>query len=190
VVVTLGVCSSALAQESAPAPAAPKGAAPIPAATEEAPPPTQAPAAAPAPIYPVAPSRSLLEAELRSLEEQRAELSLGLPIALMIGGGAAMLLGGTVLLFAAMTDAICDDDYDSYSANCGGAADGVYVLGVGGIIGGAIALVAGFIILGDRAPERRALGVRIKQLRRELQARPIYGFLHSGGGGAGLHLRF
>jgi hypothetical protein len=134
--------------------------------------------------------RSLLEDELRQLEAQRAEVGLGAPIALMVVGGGAFVIGGFIVMVAALSDAVCDDTYDAYD-DCSGADDGVYVVGGLGMLGGGIAAIVGLVMLIDRAGERRTLGVRIKEIRRELASGPTYGLLlESGHAGASVRLRF
>jgi len=188
--LVLVLAKVAFAQE-APAP---------PAATAESQGPAQA---APAPVAAPAPEatgagpatayvarRSLLEDELRQLEAQRAELSLGGPIALMIVGGGAFVIGGLIVMVAALSDAVCDDVYDT-SDSCSGADDSLYILGGVGMLGGGIAAILGLVTLIDRAGERRTLGVRIKEIRRELSSGPTFGLhFESGRAGASVRLRF
>jgi hypothetical protein len=176
----LVLASSAFAQETAP---------PAPPATVESQAP--APAATATGAYSAyGERRSLLEDELRQLEAQRAELGLGGPIALMIVGGGAFVIGGLIVMVAVLSDAVCDDVYDS-GDSCSGADDGIYVLGGVGMLGGGIAAILGLVMLIDRAGERRTLGVRIKEIRRELSHGPSFG-LHfdSGRAGASIRLRF
>src|SRR5687768_8905641 len=143
-------------------PAALAQTAPGTATAPPAPPPATAPAVDTAPVL----DRSLLEAELRELERRRAEISLGGPIAMMIGGGVGFVTGGVVLLAAAMLDAMCDPDFGDGS--CSGADDSVYVIGGVAMLAGAVIGIAGLVMLIDRAEERRPLGVRIKEIRRQL----------------------
>jgi hypothetical protein len=190
--LVLVLAKVALAQEvPAPPPATAESQAPAPApaaAPAAAPAPAPAPTAAGAPTA-YAPRRSLLEDELRQLEAQRAELGLGGPIALMIVGGGAFVIGGLILMVAALSDAVCDDVYDT-SNSCSGADDGVYILGGVGMLGGGIAAILGLVMLIDRAGERRTLGVRIKEIRRELSSGPTFGLhVESGRAGASLRLR-
>ncbi len=176
----------ATAESQAPAPEPAPASAAAPASASASGP---APSAAGAPTA-YAPRRSLLEDELRQLEAQRAELGLGGPIALMVVGGGAFVIGGLIVMVAALSDAVCDDVYDT-SNSCSGPDDGVYILGGVGMLGGGIAAILGLVMLIDRAGERRTLGVRIKEIRRELSSGPTFGLhVEPGRAGASLRLRF
>ena len=178
--LVLALADVAFAQETPP---------PAPPATVESQSPAPAVSAAGAPSA-YGQRRSLLEDELRQLEAQRAELSLGGPIALMIVGGGAFVIGGLIVMVAALSDAVCDDVYDT-SNSCSGADDGIYILGGVGMLGGGIAAILGLVMLIDRAGERRTLGVRIKEIRRELSSGPTFGLhFESGRAGANVRLRF
>lgn len=126
----------------------------------------------------VAPDSSLLAAELEQLERERAELSLGGPIAMLIGGGVLLASGGALLLFTAMSEAWCAAN-DGFETRCSGPDDAFYLVGGMAMLGGAVLAIVGLIELLDRARERRRLGVRIKELRRLLGAGAAYG-LHLG----------
>jgi hypothetical protein len=118
----------------------------------------------------------MLEAELRDLTMKRSELGLGGPIALIIAGGVVLLLSGTLLLIAMAADSYCDVngyyDYDyDYGSDCveDSDTDTLYIVGGFGALLGGLTAVYGIIRLIDRAGERRALGQRMKEIRRELQ---------------------
>ena len=185
---------AAPAAEVPPPPAAESPAATPPSAAAAAPAPTPAPApppapgaaplpgAAPAPYasapyppwYPAYARRSMLETELSDLQRRRAELSLGGPIAAVIAGGAVLAVSAVLLLVAVAVDNNCsyyDYDYsyyeDDYRCDDGDATTLYIVGGFGAVLGG-LTLVYGIFRLVDRGSERRELGRRMKEIRREL----------------------
>lgn len=200
--LAMGMACTALAQapgpgaEPAPSPAPEAAPAPAPAAAPS-PPPVPPPATAPGPapqaaqpaplpagVHPAYARRYMLEAELRDLAVKRSELGLGGPIALIITGGAVLLISGTLLLLALAADSYCDaSDYPYYEGDyryvrdCAGDSDTdtLYIVGGFGAVLGGLTAVYGIIRLIDRAGERRALGLRMKEIRRELQSGYTYG---------------
>lgn len=115
----------------------------------------------------------LMGDELNELERQRAELSLGAPIAFTIVGGVTALTGGMFLLIGLLFESIdrnCEPsngDYfdDGYCSDPDGTP--LIVVGAVGLAVGVVVLAIALPSLFSRIDERRALGVRIKQLRRE-----------------------
>jgi hypothetical protein len=115
----------------------------------------------------------LIGDELNELERQRAELGLGGPIAFTIIGGVTALTGGMFLLIGLAMDSIdssCEpagNDYfdDDYCSDPDGTP--LIVIGAVGLAVGVVILAIALPSLFSRIDERRALGVRIKQLRRE-----------------------
>jgi hypothetical protein len=111
--------------------------------------------------------------ELSELERQRAALSLGGPIAWTIIGGVTALTGGSFLLVGLLIDTIpsgcepANSDYfnDDYCTEPD--ATPFIVIGVAGLVVGAVVLAVALPWLFDRIDERRALGLRIKELRRQ-----------------------
>lgn len=121
----------------------------------------------------------LIGGELAELERQRAELSLGTPIVWTIIGGVTALSGGFILLIGLAIDAVpssCDSEYDDYYYDDCSDADGSGVMLVGAVVG-----VAGLVILAialpslfSRIDQRRALGLRIKELRRQRDGGAVF----------------
>lgn len=115
----------------------------------------------------------LMGDELNELERQRAELGLGAPIAWTIVGGVTALTAGMFLLLGVTMDSIdssCEpqnSDYfdDGYCSDPDGTP--LIVIGAVGLVVGVVVLAVALPSLFSRIDERRALGVRIKQLRRE-----------------------
>jgi len=115
----------------------------------------------------------LMGDELNELERQRAELSLGAPIAFTIVGGVTALTGGMFLVLGLLIESIdrsCEPpngDYfdDGYCSDPDGTP--LIVVGAVGLAVGVVVLAIALPSLFSRIDERRALGVRIKQLRRE-----------------------
>lgn len=114
----------------------------------------------------------LMGDELNELERQRAELGLGGPIAWTIIGGVTALTAGMFLLIGLAMESIdssCEPNRDYFGDNYCANPDGtpLIVIGAVGLIAGAVMLALALPSLFSRIAERRALGVRIKQLRRE-----------------------
>ena len=110
--------------------------------------------------------------ELKELERARAEIGLGGPIALTITGGATAGLGAGFLLFGLLLESMdCDetvepvDDYDTCTS---GDFTPLIVLGTVGVVAGAVMLAIALPTMFSRIDQRRSLGIRIKELRREL----------------------
>jgi hypothetical protein len=114
---------------------------------------------------------SLIGDELSQLERQRAELSLGGPIAAMIVGGVVAVTGGSLLLVGLMlnaTPASCDYAYGADSSDCDEMEGTPFlIIGGAGLVAGALVLAVALPWLIDRIGERRELGLRIKELRRQ-----------------------
>jgi hypothetical protein len=208
--VSRGVLADAATPPTQPAaasvqtlPAAPDAAAAaaVPAATEVlTPPPAAMPGAAPARASATPPirTRSIIQLELRALEQQRRDTSLALPIGLLIGGGGAAVNGVVFVLMGALfnnlplpkceTTQACDLKNKELHALAT-----AYIL-TGAIAGGvgAVLLIIGGIVMADRSGRRRELGNRIFDLRRELEF-SVAGLSMSVAAtpnGAGLQLRF
>jgi hypothetical protein len=116
----------------------------------------------------------LMSDELNELERQRAELGLGGPIAFTIVGGVTALTGGLFLLIGLALDSIdssCEPSGDGYFDDDDYCSDPdgtpLIVIGAVGLAVGVVILAIALPSLFSRIDERRALGVRIKQLRRE-----------------------
>lgn len=115
----------------------------------------------------------LMGDELSELERQRAELSLGGPIAWTIVGGVTALTGASVLLVGLLLESVpsgcepTDGDYfgDDYCSEPD--ATPFLVIGTAGLVVGAVVLAVALPWMIDRIGERRALGLRIKELRRK-----------------------
>lgn len=112
--------------------------------------------------------------ELSELERQRAKLSLGGPIATTIAGGVIALTGGSFLLVGLLLDVMpsscepADGDYfggDDYCTEPD--ATPFIIIGAAGLVAGALVLAVALPWLIDRIGERRELGLRIKELRRQ-----------------------
>jgi hypothetical protein len=156
--------------DAAPAAASPPPAEPPPAA----PPPSYMPLPAPVPdayeappgYGPPPPDTALLRRELAQLERERAEMSLGGPIAMLIAGGVTLGTGASLLLLGALANDYCGSTRSSCNDNGAGT-----ITAIGGIatLAGGVLAVAGLVMLLDRAGERRRLGLRIKQIRRDLE---------------------
>ncbi len=171
------------APQAPPPAAAPSDAAATPAAAVPTPasPPAPAPGStaapyAPAPYppwYPAYARRSMLETELTDLQRRRSELGLGGPIAAVIAGGAVLAASAGILLVALAMDSNCShyeydySYYDDYSCD-DGAATTLYIVGGFGAVLGGLTLAYGIFRLVERGSERRALGRRMKEIRREL----------------------
>jgi hypothetical protein len=118
----------------------------------------------------------LMGSELEELERQRAALSLGTPIVWTIIGGVTALTGGFILLIGLAIDAVpssCDDEYSYYDCS---DPDGSGVIVVGAVVGvaGIVMLAIALPSLFSRIDERRALGVRIKELRRQRDGGAVF----------------
>jgi hypothetical protein len=117
---------------------------------------------------------SLMGDELSELERQRAELSLGGPIATTIIGGVIAVTGASFLLVGALIATLpssCDqtNDNDYFGDDFCSEPDSTpfIIIGVAGLVAGAVILAVALPWLFDRIGERRALGLRIKELRRQ-----------------------
>jgi hypothetical protein len=184
--VTPPASASAPPAVTTPAPSAPPATAPS-AAPGTAPPlpaaPTPPAYAAPPPWYPPYARRSMLESELDDLRRRRSEIGLGGPIAAVIAGGVVLGVSAVVLLVALAVDNSCSYDqydyrydYDDYYGCDDGDATTLYIVGGLGAALGGITLAYGIFRLVQRGGERRAIGRRMKEIRKELQyaSRPSF----------------
>jgi hypothetical protein len=117
----------------------------------------------------------MLESELGDLQRRRSELGLGGPIAAVIAGGAVLAVSAGLLLIALAMDNDCSYDeydyrydYDDFYNCDDGDATTLYIVGGFGAVLGGLTLVYGIFRLVERGSERRALGRRVKEIRREL----------------------
>lgn len=126
------------------------------------------------PVPPLAlrpPVLGALDPELAAVDRQldeaimeRSEQSLGGPIALMIGGGAAIVVSLYALMFNAMNESTCSDAY--YGDDCWNH-DKVRAYSYVGLAAGGGMLLGGGLWLGDRVSTRRELGNEINSLKRQ-----------------------
>lgn len=94
----------------------------------------------------------------RELEDELDRTSLGGPIVLLATGGGLAIGGAVFTLYGAVFEAVCTDDWDSYSgtgSNCGGKA--LLIVGGTGLVVGATLATIGGVWLGSRIGKRRRL---------------------------------
>jgi len=183
-----GAPTQVVPEADAPTPTVPaeNGAAPAPRATGPG-------ASGPALARPQLGGGFTSEDELAQLEAERRQLSLGMPIALSIAGAVTLATGASVLLLGVLMNSTCEQptlDRD-YHYTCDGSKDGdsaIVIGAVASVVGGVLGAV-GLVQLIDRAGERRELGRRIKELRRQRDLQ--YGFSIERGRAQGMvRLRF
>lgn len=101
----------------------------------------------------------MLQQELASVQAQYSQYSLGGSIALVSIGGAVLLISSAVLFLYGVADALGASD-----AGRGMLISGLFAAG------GAALLVGGLVMMFSRISERRPYGLRIKEIKRELQS--------------------
>lgn len=108
---------------------------------------------------------------LSELEQERAKIGIGGPIALTVAGGVVALSGGTLLITGLLLNDLEDNCApDELYCDDGGAlkddiATTYTTIGVVGLVLGGVGLAIGLPTLVSRIKARRELGVRIKELR-------------------------
>jgi hypothetical protein len=107
-----------------------------------------------------------LDARIDEVTAERAEQSLGGPIALMAVGGGALLIGGYILFLGLLIDSSCHEGYETCDS------DGLTLPGTVGVVAGGGMLLGGGLWLGDRVGKRRELGVELKRLQRQRERMP------------------